>query len=126
MSKKKKRNSSKPKKAQTPVIPDKLPYTRGEKAGEIAALIAAIAALITQIALIALEMRGGGVIATAIFTALEYIAFTCGSAYPHKANVGLTPSTANETVFRSVRKSCIVIKIIIVAALTLLAIFVLK
>ena len=32
----------------------------------------------------------------------------------------------NEQVFRSVRKSCIGIKMIIVAALTVLAIFVLK
>lgn len=123
---KKKKNQNKPKKVQTPVIPDKLPYSKGEKTAELTALVLAIASLVTQLALLISGMRGTGVVVTAIFTALEYGAFTYGSAYPHRANVVFDKSMINEQVFRSVRKSCIGIKMIIVAALTVLAIFVLK
>ena len=123
---KKRKNQNRPKKAQTPVIPDKLPYTKGEKTAEIIALVSAIAALITQLVLLISGMRGTGVVVTAVFTVLEYGAFTYGSAFPHKANVALDKSMISEQVFRSVRKSCIGIKIIIVAVLTALAILVLK
>ena len=96
---KKKKNSGRPKKVQAPVIPDKLPYTKGEKTAEIIALVSAIAALITQLVLLISGMRGTGVVVTAIFTVLEYGAFTYGSAVPHKANVALDKSMITEQVF---------------------------
>lgn len=109
---------------QTPVIPDKLPYTKGEKIAEILSVIFCIISAAVQIMLFALGISGSGAIFTGIVTLVECAAFTFGSVYPQHTNLFEGKIKVTEQMFRSVRKQSIAIKFILSSVLLIIAIFV--
>ncbi len=119
----KKNKSSKAKKEQAPVIPDKLPYTKGEKIAEILSVVFCIAASAVQIVLYALGIFGSGAIITGIVALVEGAAFTFGSAYPQYTNLTDGKIRATEKMYRNVRKFSIALKFAISTILLLIAVF---
>ena len=121
-----KKKSAKSKNRQTPVIPDKLPYTKGEKLAEILSVIFCIISAAVQISLFACEVIGSGAIFTGIVTLIECAAFTFGSAFPQHTNLFDGKTNVTEQIFRNVRKQSITVKFIISTILLLIAVFAFK
>lgn len=122
----KKNKKSKAKKEQTPVIPDKLPYTKGEKTAEILSVIYCVAAAAVQIVLFASGILGSGALVTGIITLVEGAAFTFGSVYPQNTNLLEGKIKVTEQMLRNVRKYSIAVKFAISTILLLIAVFAFK
>ena len=92
-------------------MPDKLSYTKGEKAAEIAGgtLLAAIIA--AEIILMATEIFGGESIIIVVVTLIIYGAFSLAAVYPQHTN--LVSKDVPDEKLHSLRRGCIVAKILL-------------
>ena len=90
-------------------IPDKLPYTTGERRAEMIAGIIAVGFLT------------GGEIIIIIVELVIYGLFSLCSVYPQHTNLFNKPEKCTESRFRSVRREFIAAKIILTAALFVLS-----
>ena len=110
-----------PREVHERMIPDKLKYTRGEKAAEITggAALAAFAAV--MITLMALNVTGGGNIILLVVMLMIYGIFSVCSVYPQWTNVLKKPESASDRDFHKVRRGCIIAKLTLVSAVFLLS-----
>lgn len=118
-----KKKSTKTEKVQAPVIPDKLPYTKGEKTAEILSVVFCVISAAVQFVLFGMGIFGSGAIFTGIVTLIECAAFTFGSVYPQHTNLFDGKIKVTEQMFRNVRKQSITVKFIISTVLLLIAVF---
>ncbi len=104
------------------MIPDRLKYTRGEKAAEITggAALAAFAAV--MITLMALNVTGGGNIILLVVMLMIYGIFSVCAVYPQWTNVLKKPESASDRDLHKVRRGCIIAKLTLVSAVFLLSI----
>ncbi len=103
------------------MIPDKVSYTRGEKAAEILGMsvLAVFAAVI--VALMALGVTGGGNIIMLVVMLVIYGSFSLCGVYPQWTNVLKKPEAASEQDLHRVRRGCIIAKLVLCAASFLLS-----
>lgn len=103
------------------MIPDKVGYTRGEKAAEIVGgvMLAAFAAV--MVVLIALGITGGGNIILMVVMLVVYGIFSVCAVYPQWTNILNKPEKADNRAFHRVRRGCIVARTAIVCAVFLLS-----
>ena len=111
---------NKSQKQDTPVIPDKLPYTKGEKAAEILSVIYCVISAAAQFILFGLGIFGPSAIFTGIVTLIECAAFTFGSAFPQHTNIFDGKIKVTEEMFRNVRKHSIIAKFILATVIFLI------
>lgn len=108
---------------KTPSIPDKLPYTSGEKIADILSIVFCITIAAVQIILFAAGVFGSGAIFTSITTLVIGAAFTFVSIYPQHTNIFEGKSDLTEQMFRKLRKQGIASKFIL-SALVFLIVFI--
>lgn len=103
------------------MIPDKVGYTRGEKAAEIigGALLAVFTAVI--ISMMALGISDGANIILLVVMLVVYGIFSVCVVYPQWTNVLNKPEKASEQDFRRVRRGCIIAKLVLISAVFLLS-----
>lgn len=106
---------------KTTNIPDKLPYTKGERAAEIIAGAFAAAIVVAQIVMIALGFLTGGEIILIVVEFIIYGVFTLCSVYPQHTNLFNKPEKCSESSFRAARRGFIAAKTVLVAALFVLS-----
>lgn len=106
---------------KTTNIPDKLPYTKGERAAEIIAGAFAAAVVAAQIVMIALGSLTGGEIILIVVELIIYGVFTMCSVYPQHTNLFNKPEKCSESSFRAARRGFIAAKTVLVAALFVLS-----
>ena len=101
------------------MIPDKVGYTRGEKAAEIVGgvMLAVFTAVI--ISLMALGISDGANIILLVVMLVVYGIFSVCGVYPQWTNVLNKPEKASEQDFRRVRRGCIIARTAIVCAVFL-------
>lgn len=102
-------------------VPDKLPYTTAEKAGEIACGICAGAFAAAEIAMMALGITGGGNIILLLVLLIIYGVFTLCSVYPQHTNLFNKPENISEKKFHTARRGLMIGKTALMAALFLLS-----
>lgn len=103
------------------MIPDKVKYTRGEKAAEISSgvLLGIFAAAV--VALMALNVTDGGNIIMLMVMLIVYGIFSLVGVYPQWTNVFSHPEKASDRDFHGVRRGCIIAKLVLITALFLLS-----
>ncbi|MCI5667399.1 MAG: hypothetical protein MR291_01330 [Oscillospiraceae bacterium] len=103
------------------MIPDKVGYTRGEKAAEIVggALLAVYSAVI--ILLMILGITGGENIILLVVMLIGYGILSICSTYPQGSNVISHPEKATDLVFHRVRWGCIVAKYVLSTVIFILS-----
>lgn len=106
---------------KTTNIPDKLTYTKGERAAEIIAGAFAAAVVAAQIVMIALGFLTGGEIILILVELIIYGVFTLCSVYPQHTNLFTKPEECSESRFRAARRGFIAAKIVLAAALFVLS-----
>lgn len=106
---------------KTTNIPDKLPYTKDERAAEIIAGAFAAAIVVAQIVMIALGFLTGGEIILIVVEFIIYGVFTLCSVYPQHTNLFNKPEKCSESSFRAARRGFIAAKTVLVAALFVLS-----
>lgn len=103
------------------MIPDKVGYTRGEKAAEIVGgvILAVFTAVI--ISLMALGISDGASIILLVVMLVVYGIFSVCGVYPQWTNVLNKPEKADNRAFHRVRRGCIIAKLVLISAVFLLS-----
>lgn len=104
---------------QTPIKPDKLPYTKSEKIADVLSTVFCIIIAVLQIILFAAGVFGSSAIFTSITTLLVCAAFSFVSLYPQHTNIFQEKNTT-EQMFRKLRKQGIASKVILAVILFLI------
>lgn len=102
-------------------IPDKLPFTKGERLAEFLAGVFAAVLVAAQIVLIALGVLSGGEIIIIVVELVIYGVFSLCSVYPQHTNLFTKPENCTKSKFHRARRGCITSKMILVAALFLMS-----
>lgn len=102
-------------------IPDKLEYTKTEKAGEIACGIFAGAFTAAEIAMMVTGITEGGNIILLVVMLIIYGIFSVCGVYPQHTNLFNNPEKVSEENFHKVRAGCIIGKAVLTTALFLLS-----
>lgn len=102
-------------------IPDKLEYTKAEKAGEIACGIFAVAFTAAEITMMVLGITDGGNIILLVVMLIIYGMFSLCGVYPQHTNLFNKPEKVSEENFHKVRSGCIIGKAVVMIALFLLS-----
>ncbi len=101
-------------------VPDKLPYGKGELISEIISVILGVGGGITLILLTVLGIREASSIICGIVLLFVCGAFSIVSVYPQWTNL-VTEKDCEEKHFRRIRKSGIIAKFVLTAALIALS-----
>ena len=101
-------------------LPDKVPYRKSELIAEIISLILGVGGGITLILLTVLGIRGASSIICGIVLLFVCGAFSIVSVYPQWTNM-VTEKECSEKHFRRIRKSGIIAKFVLIAALIALS-----
>lgn len=102
-------------------IPDKVRFSKGEKAAEIVGgiMLAAYSAVI--ILLMILGITGGENIILLVVLLIGYGILSICSTYPQGSNVLSHPENATDMVFHRVRWGCIIAKYVLSTAIFILS-----
>lgn len=103
------------------MIPDKVGYTRGEKAAEIVGGVMLTVYSAVIILLMILGITGGENIILLVVMLVVYGIFSVCVVYPQWTNVLNKPEKADNRAFHRVRRGCIIARTAIVCAVFLLS-----
>ena len=99
------------------MIIEKLSYTKGEKAAEIAAAALAVCSAAGYVVLMILGKDSGAAIIMLLSTLFLYGVCTLCSAVPQHANVFTRPENCSEKQLRFARRAFIIGKMLFIAAM---------
>lgn len=99
---------------------EKLTYTNGEKAAEIASGVIAIGGIAGLLIMSISGRIDGENIIMAVVVGILYATLTLCSVCPQHANIFTNPEKYSEKTFRAIRRGCLVAKIVLCAALCVL------
>lgn len=102
-------------------IPDKLPYTRGEKIAEILCGVLAAGFAAAMITLMALGIADGANIIMLVSLLIIYGIFSLCSVYPQGSNLFSKPEKMSDKAFHTARRGCIISKAVLMAAIFILS-----
>lgn len=103
------------------MVPDKVAYTRGEKAAEIIGGVMAAAFAATVVTLMVMGVTDGGNILMLLVMLIIYGIFSVCGVYPQGTNVLKHPENASDRDYHRVRKGCIIAKLALISAVFLLS-----
>lgn len=103
------------------MIPDKVGYTRGEKAAEIVGGVMLTVYSAVIILLMILGITGGENIILLVVMLIGYGILSICSTYPQGSNVISHPEKATDLVFHRVRWGCIVAKYVLSTVIFILS-----
>lgn len=102
-------------------VPDKLEYTKAERAGETACGILAGAFSAAEVVMMALGAVDGGNIILLLVLLIIYGIFTLCSVYPQHTNLFNKPEKISEKAFHAVRRGLMIGKAALMTALFVLS-----
>ena len=103
------------------MVPDKIPFTRGEKIAEIICAVLFAVFTVTYIVHIAVSYLSGEAIIMMVCSGILYSVCTLCSVWPQGTNLVSRPENYSEEAFHKLRKGCIVaayIFLVVVFAIT--------
>lgn len=96
---------------------EKLTYTKGEKAAEIAGGIIAMGGIAGLLIMTISGRIDGDNIIIALVVGILYATLTLCSAWPQHSNIAMNPEKLSEKNLRAIRRGCLIAKIVLCAAL---------
>lgn len=96
---------------------EKLTYTKGEKAAEIAGGIIAMGGIAGLPTMTISGRIDGDNIIIALVVGILYATLTLCSAWPQHSNIAMNPEKLSEKNLRAIRRGCLIAKIVLCAAL---------
>ncbi|MGN0688125.1 MAG: hypothetical protein ACI4KA_08475 [Oscillospiraceae bacterium] len=102
-------------------IPDKVRFSKGEKAAEIAGGIMLAAYAAVMILLMIFGVTGGENIILLVVLLIEYGILSICSAYPQGTNVISHPENATDREFHLLRRGCIIAKYVLSTVILMLS-----
>lgn len=102
-------------------VPDKLPYTRGEKIAEILCGVLAAGFSVVMIILMALGITDGANIIMLVCLLIIYAVFSVCSVYPQGSNLFSKPEKISDKGFHAARRGCIIAKAVLMTAIFVLS-----
>lgn len=99
---------------------EKLVYTNGEKAAEIASGIVAAGGIAGLLIMVGLGRIDGDNVIGALCVGILYAVLTLCSVCPQHANIFTHPEKYSEKTFRAIRRGCLIAKIVLCAAMCVL------
>lgn len=102
-------------------VPDKLPYTRGEKIAEI--LCGALAACFSaaMVILMVLGISDGANVIMLVCLLIIYGIFSLCSVYPQGSNLFSKPEKISDKAFHTARRGCIIAKAVLMTTIFVLS-----
>lgn len=95
---------------------EKLTYTNGEKAAEIAGGIIAMSGIAGLLIMTISGRIDGDNIIIALVVGILYATLTLCSACPQYSNIAMNPEKISEKNLRAIRRGCLIAKIVVCAA----------
>lgn len=95
---------------------EKLTYTKGEKAAEIAGGIIAMSGIAGLLIMTISGRIDGDNIIIALVVGILYATLTLCSAWPQHSNIAMNPEKLSEKNLRAIRRGCLIAKIVVCAA----------
>lgn len=99
---------------------EKLTYTNGEKAAEIAGGVIAMGVIAGLLVMSISGRIDGENIIMAVGAGILYATLTLCSAFPQHTNIAMNPEKISEKNLRAIRRGCLIAKIVLCAALCFL------
>lgn len=96
---------------------EKLPYTKGEKFAEIAAVVIVACSVAGYVVLMSMGRTSGAAVIFIVVSLILYTALTLCSVFPQHTNVAMNPEKCSEKKLRMIRRCCIAAKIVLIALL---------
>lgn len=101
-------------------IPDKLPYTKGEKIAEAVCGGICAAIVILELIMIIFGKTEGGTVIIIVSSFVVYGILSGCAVYPQHTNIFTKPENCSEKQFRTARKALIWSRLVLTAALFIL------
>ncbi len=98
---------------------EKVNYTKGELTAEILAGIVTAGAVAGYIALFSLDKATGVAVILIVVSLILYVSLTLCSAFPQHTNVAMNPEKSSDKKLHTIRRGCIIAKIVVVGLLFL-------
>lgn len=95
---------------------EKLTYTNGEKAAEIAGGVIAMGGIAGLLIMSISGRIDGDNIIIALVVGILYATLTLCSAWPQHSNIAMNPEKLSEKNLRAIRRGCLIAKIVLCAA----------
>ncbi len=104
-------------------IPDKLPYTKGEKTAEVICGAVCAAIMITELVLLIIRGIAFGDVVILVGSLFTYGILSACAVYPQHTNVFTYPEKCTEAKFRAARRALCWSRLILTAALFAASLF---